>query len=219
MTSIGSSAFYNCSILEEVSIPNSVTSIGEQAFCGCSNLATAVIGNSVTSIGEQAFSGCSSLKGVVIPNSMTIIESRTFYNCSSLATAVIGYSVISIGERAFAGCAALESITSQNLEPPVCDSEVFNGVDKLECFLYVPRGSWDAYDSADQWQDFLYIVEADLETAIHDITINGNDGANGGGEGEIVGYYTTDGKKLSHPQRGINIICYSDGTARKVLVK
>ncbi len=31
--------------------------------------------------------------------------------------------------------------------------------------------------------------------------------------------YTTDGKKVSQPVRGINIVRYSDGTARKVLVK
>ena len=32
-------------------------------------------------------------------------------------------------------------------------------------------------------------------------------------------WYSLDGKKLSKPQKGINIIRYSDGTTRKVLVK
>ncbi len=40
-----------------------------------------------------------------------------------------------------------------------------------------------------------------------------------GGNAEAVGHYTTDGKEVSSPQRGINIIRYSDGTAKKVLVK
>lgn len=35
VTSIGSSAFYECSDLRSVTIPNSVTTIGESAFYGC----------------------------------------------------------------------------------------------------------------------------------------------------------------------------------------
>jgi len=32
-------------------------------------------------------------------------------------------------------------------------------------------------------------------------------------------WYSLDGKKLSKPQSGINIIRYSDGTSKKVLIK
>ena len=35
VTSIGESAFYRCSGLTELTIPNSVTSIGDEAFYGC----------------------------------------------------------------------------------------------------------------------------------------------------------------------------------------
>ncbi|MCC8156775.1 MAG: leucine-rich repeat domain-containing protein, partial [Oscillospiraceae bacterium] len=52
---IGSSAFYNCSSLSGVTIPNSVTSIGGSAFLGCSSLSSVTIPNSVTSIGSSAF--------------------------------------------------------------------------------------------------------------------------------------------------------------------
>ena len=58
VTSIGYSAFYNCSGLTSIVIPNSVTSIGDYAFWGCSGLTSITIPNSVTSIGEGAFSGC-----------------------------------------------------------------------------------------------------------------------------------------------------------------
>ena len=65
VTSIGDYAFYYCSSLTSITIPNSVTSIGGGAFQYCSSLTSVTIPNSVTSIGEQAFLGCSSLKTVI----------------------------------------------------------------------------------------------------------------------------------------------------------
>ena len=58
VTSIGDYAFYKCSGLTSVTIPNSVTSIGERAFEDCSGLTSVTIPNSVTSIGESAFEDC-----------------------------------------------------------------------------------------------------------------------------------------------------------------
>ena len=55
VTSIGRWAFYWCSGLTSVTIPNSVTSIGDNAFQYCSGLTSVTIPNSVTSIGDEAF--------------------------------------------------------------------------------------------------------------------------------------------------------------------
>ena len=60
VTSIGGSAFCDCSSLTSITIPEGVTSIGYQAFYNCSNLTSITIPDSVTSIGGYAFSGCSS---------------------------------------------------------------------------------------------------------------------------------------------------------------
>lgn len=34
-----------------------------------------------------------------------------------------------------------------------------------------------------------------------------------------VSRYALDGQRLDHPRRGLNIVKYSDGTVRKILVK
>ena len=78
VTSIGSSAFNNCSSLTSVTIPNSVTSIGSSAFSGCTSLASVTIPYSVESIGDNAFNGCSKLKKIEIPDSVTYIGSKAF---------------------------------------------------------------------------------------------------------------------------------------------
>ena len=89
VTSIRDNAFWWCSNLTSVKIPNSVTSIGSSAFCDCSSLTSIEIPNSVTSIGYYAFSSCSGLTSIEIPNSVTSIGDGAFSGCSSLTSVVV----------------------------------------------------------------------------------------------------------------------------------
>ena len=114
VTSIGDYAFYNCSSLTSVTIPNSVTSIGDDAFYYCSSLTSVTIPNSVTSIGNGASCACSALTSVTIPNSVTSIKDNVFYDCSSLTSITIPNSVTSIGESAFNYCSSLTSVSIPN---------------------------------------------------------------------------------------------------------
>lgn len=61
VVSIGTAAFWDCSNLVYVTIPNSVTNIGAYAFQGCSGLVSISIPNGVESIGYGAFVECDSL--------------------------------------------------------------------------------------------------------------------------------------------------------------
>ena len=106
-TSIGNDAFYGCSGLTSITIPNSVTSIGSSAFYGCSGLTSITIPESVKSIGVGAFRGCSGLTSITIPNSVTSIEDFTFSGCSGLTNITIPDSIKSIGDYAFDGCSGL----------------------------------------------------------------------------------------------------------------
>ena len=69
----------------------------------------------------------------------------------------IGCGIASIGNAAFSGCTGLEKITSLAKIPPVCDPEVFDGVNKTNCELIVPEGSVAAYTRAEGWNKFSNI--------------------------------------------------------------
>ena len=114
VTSIGGSAFYGCTGLTGITIPNRVTTIGSSAFRGCTGLTGVTIPNSVTSIENYAFEGCTGLTGVTIPNGVTSIGNYAFQGCNGLTSVTIPNSVKSIGNAAFAGCSSLTGVTIPN---------------------------------------------------------------------------------------------------------
>ena len=81
VTSVGVGAFYRCTKLAAINIPNSVTSIGEWAFAGCSGLTSINIPRGVTSIEAYTFEKCKGLTSINIPNGVTEIKSGTFSGC------------------------------------------------------------------------------------------------------------------------------------------
>ena len=113
-----------------VTIPNGVTSIGGSAFSDCSGLTSVTIPNSVTSIGDRAFAYCRGLTSVSIPTGVTSIGDRAFAYCSGLTSVTIPTGVTFIGEYAFSGCSGLTSInvTSGNTHYSSIDGVLYNYV-------------------------------------------------------------------------------------------
>ena len=77
---IGNWAFYNCSLLQELNIPEGVTEIGNAAFYGCSHLEDLVLPSSLQTIGDYGFSDCSNLERITVNATIPpAIEAKTFY--------------------------------------------------------------------------------------------------------------------------------------------
>ena len=111
LLSIHDKAFYNCTNLNGIIIPSSVTTIGDYAFDDCDSLENVIIPDSVTSIGDSAFYGCNSLTNITIPDSVTTIGDLAFHECRSLKNIKLSNNITSIGYMLFDSCISLESIT------------------------------------------------------------------------------------------------------------
>ena len=153
VTSIGGSTFHGCSSLESITIPEGVTSIGSEAFYYCSGLTDITLPESVTSIGERAFIGCNSLTAITIPEGVTSIGQNTFYGCSSLTAINIPEGVTSIGDKAFSLCYKLTDIYCYAESVPATGEGVFSNIN-YNATLYVPQSAMVSYQNAAPWSSF-----------------------------------------------------------------
>ena len=140
VTSIRSLAFYSCSGLTSVEIPNSVTAIQDQTFEYCTNLQSITIPNSVKSIGYRAFENCHSLQTVNLSEGLNSIGVCAFQYCVKLNEIIIPSSVTNVSNYAFRDCSKLESVTFCAATAPAVTDDVFNGISSTAVLRY-PAGS------------------------------------------------------------------------------
>jgi len=199
MGTSGAEVFSSCSSLKNLFIGNNVTNIPDWAFYHCDSLKTFSIPSTVTSIGKGSFSltawyynqpdgvmyldnwilGC---KGN-LPFSINIKLGTkgiagnafgTYYNSQSIVIPIPS-TVTFIGSSAFSNCTGLTSISSYSTIPISLSTStnIFGGVNKITCKLYVPKNSVDLYKTANQWMDFTNIIG--METGLNDIELSSID--------------------------------------------
>ena len=159
VTSIGASAFRDCGKLESVSIPASLREIDPLAFDRCFSLKALNLPDDMTYIGWGAFSDCRSLATVNIPNGLTTLSNSAFYNCQSLRSITIPKGITAIESGVFAPCRSLETVVTYIQEPFDITDKVFTGLDFTQAVLYVPAGTKSRYQAATGWNKFQHIVE------------------------------------------------------------
>lgn len=99
-------AFYGCTGITNVIIPDKVTNVGKYAFAN-SSIESIQIGSGVKNISEAMFADCTELKSISIPNTVTSIEKNAFKNCSGMTELTMGTGLTTIADYAFYGCAGI----------------------------------------------------------------------------------------------------------------
>lgn len=123
ITEIGEDAFYYCTSLKEVTVPEGVTELKANTFVSCSALETAVLPATLDKIGDFCFFNCTALRQINIPGRVDTIGAHAFLNCPSLKSVSLYHAAKNIGEYAFGFC--VEAETEKYIRTPdfVIDTE------------------------------------------------------------------------------------------------
>ena len=132
-----------------------VRKIGYDAFYQCSGITSVSIPNTVKFI-SSSFPYCTGLTNVTIPSSVIKIDGSFVY-CTGLTSVTIGESVEELSD-AFHGCTHLTTIRSYAEYPPICDEHTFEGVPNYADII-VPCGAAYRYQLSDYWNSFSRITE------------------------------------------------------------
>ena len=172
---IGLEAFKGCSDLMYVNLSDSLKRLGGQVFEACSKLSilhVASLNNYFSTqngvlytkdFNDLVCCPAGKVGSVVLPETVKTLYYKSFYNCIGLTSVTLPASLdpIGFGGYVFYGCTGLTSIHARRAVPVdlFASQQTFGLVSKSNCTLYVPIGSLDAYNAADQWKDFFNKVE------------------------------------------------------------
>ena len=183
---------------------NDVT--GAYAFYECSSLTSITLPEGLTLIDEYSFRGCSSLASVTFPESLTTIVASAFAECSSLTSITIPANVTKIGYGAFMGCSSLTDFyVDWTTTLPTIEGNLFMDASIGTATLHVPVGSLELYQNADQWKDFGSIVEY-VPQEVKDAAIAAVNGAIAEGDNLYVKEIATHAVSFINEATNVEII-------------
>ena len=150
---IGYQAFYGCTNLESVTLPDDgeIEFLPHECFGKCKKLSSINIPSSITTFqGQGTFSG-TSLTSFEIPATVSSLSQYMFWNCKALQSLVINGTIETFPTYICSGCYNLRSLVLVNTEPPVFKEHALEGT---TCPIFVPNESVNAYKAADGWSEF-----------------------------------------------------------------
>lgn len=109
--SIGNNAFKDCTSLESVVLPETLTKTGISSFAGCTALKSIELPQSLTTVSESLFEGDTSLESITFGENVTRIDGKAFKGCHSLKSIVFPMSLSNIATSCLDNCQNLTSIT------------------------------------------------------------------------------------------------------------
>ena len=111
VTAIDNYAFYGCSDMTSIVLPNGLTSVGEGAFQGCAGLRAVALPGTVAKVGRYAFQACTGLAKMDLPDGLATLEDAVFRECTGLASVSVPKSLAKLGDNIFYACTSLSTIT------------------------------------------------------------------------------------------------------------
>ncbi|MCQ2252150.1 MAG: leucine-rich repeat domain-containing protein [Bacteroidales bacterium] len=138
VSKIGKNAFLNCYSLNAINIPYSVKKIPQGAFCHCRSLTGITVPDGVVEIGAYAFAHCSSLMRFIVPDACKSIGDKAFYNCKNMSVVELSGSVENLGVRVLQGCTGLRrlSVLPENPKFVSVDDVLFTK--DMQCLIKYP---------------------------------------------------------------------------------
>ena len=111
MMDIPDYCFQNCRALRIIQMPQHLNSIGDDAFKSCTKLETLTIPEGITELRDGLFNGFSSLTSLSLPTSLRNVGKKTFMGCSKLVELNIPTGMTELADSAFANCTGLLMVT------------------------------------------------------------------------------------------------------------
>ena len=153
-TTLPASSLRNCSILEEVTLPNQLTTTGTSAIYNCPKLKEIIVPESVTSLGADFLRECTGIKRIIIYGHVVTANIRLGYSLSQLAFLVLPQTITSISHNdAFLRTTALKTIICNATTPPsLANNNLFTAGSSQ--VIYIPDDCVEAYSSASRWSSY-----------------------------------------------------------------
>lgn len=189
--------------------PSADNEIGVKMFYRCEPLREIILPKTTTVIAGQAFDNCTSLTKCTFSAGLTTIRQYAFHN-TKLTNVELPSKLNAMEAKVFDGCKELTTVMFTGKNVPTLPDELFPNCPKLKTII-VPQESLEAYKAALKLPEGVTIEGRAGITAVRSAAASA--------AVVEVARFDLQGRRLAQPQKGVNIVRYSNGTTAKVVVR